>query len=206
MALVIPPGFAHVAVQMRHDLDPDPWYVTWGVDVTGLGGDVEAIAWHNMEGFAHAFAATISPTINVTGCEVVLGQDGGEPVRAFVAPRGPLTGTANDDRLPQNCALLVRKNTAVGGRRSRGRIFVPGVLAEVAVSPVGIISSGGLTSYQSYATQLLTNINTEDVAGNTPATPMFLLHSEGISLVPAPTEITTLTVDNVISTQRRRLR
>lgn len=206
MTLIIPPGFAHVAVELRHENDPDPWYVTFGVSTEFSGADPELIGETAMYAFHQGFQATMSPDLDVTGCAVTIGQDGGEPIITFVTPTTALGGSANDARLPQNCALLVRKNTNAGGRRNKGRMFVPGVLAEGAVSSTGIIDPGAVATYQGYAVAFYVALNDGIPGPAATSIPMFLLHSTGISAVIDPTEVSSLTVDNVISTQRRRLR
>lgn len=202
MALVIPPGYSHVGIQLRHDLDPEPWYVTYGLDTTGLAGELEDLGIDQMEAFIGAWGGSMSTQAQITGIDITVGQDGAEPVRAFIAAHANLDGSATGEHLPQNCALLVRKNTGLGGRRNRGRCFLPGILAEGQVSAVGIIAGQDMGTYDSLAQEWLDGING---GANSDAT-MVLLHSEGISDTPPPSVITSLTCDNVISTQRRRLR
>jgi hypothetical protein len=191
-------------VQLRHENDPEPWYITFGVDSSDAAGDPVAIGKAAMESFHAGFQSTLSPDVDITGCQVTVGQDGVEPVRSFVTPATALGGSAGDLRLPQNCALLVRKNTDIGGRRNRGRMFVPGILAEGAVSATGVITPAATITYLGYAENFFATL----LAGlpNSPALPMVVLHSSGISTVPSPTVVSSVTVDNVISTQRRRLR
>lgn len=203
MPLIIPPGFSHVALEFRHFADPDPWYCTYGIDSGAGGGDVLAMGLKQLTAWTGTLLHSQSPEVALTGVQITVGQDGAEPIRAYVASTIDRPGTSSEEKLPQNCALLIRKNTGVGGRRSRGRLFVPGALSEGNVSNVGIITPFTLGEHQDRAGDWLAELASAVVA---PATPMFLLHSTGISATIDPTEVTSLTVDGVISTQRRRLR
>lgn len=118
---------------------------------------------------------------------------------------GPLTGEASDIQdgimtggaMPPNCAVLIRKTTASGGRRNRGRMFVPPIYpAEGNVGQTGIIADTFVDSMQTWWTGFRTALVT---AGLQPV----IFHSQ----VPfTPTPDTSWIVQEVIATQRRRLR
>ena len=202
MALVIPPGFADVAIELRAVGDPTPWYCTYGVDISDAGGDIEAIGERQISAFS-LLMPDLHPDVTLTGVKLTIGQDGPDPVRQFVPALTTINGATPGAKLPQNCALLVRKNTAAGGRRSRGRMFVPLILGEAGVSNVGVISPDALNDYATSVNDFFGGLTAPITA---PGTPMVVLHSTGISAVPDPSVVTTLSCDNVISTQRRRLR
>lgn len=203
MGLIIPPGFAEIAMEIVNAGDPDPWYVTWGVDTDAADGDIVGVGLASIGSFDDSWLVQLSNDSRVTGCFVTLGQDGA-PIRQFVSNPATGQGTNSTAKLPQNCALLVRKNTGIGGRRSRGRFFLPGIVSEANVDNVGRISGGAMTEYQSAAdTQL---VLLADPVGAPPSTPMVVLHSSGNSAIIDPTPVVSLSVDSVISTQRRRLR
>lgn len=203
MSLVIPTGFGSAAIEMRNSGDPQSWYMTFGVDLTDRGGDYEAAAGDIALAWVNSFLDSFSTTTTFVGVDLKVGQDGGDPV--IVKWASGLSGTQTEPRLPQNCALLVTKNTALGGRKFRGRFFVPNVLPEDAVDNVGNISTGARTDYQLVANQLLAELALPTGVSPLPV-PMVLLHNQKIGGTPAPTPITSLFVDPVISTQRRRLR
>lgn len=100
---------------------------------------------------------------------------------------------------PPNVAALIRKHTAAAGRANRGRMFVPGV-TDSQLEDDGKFASGEYTSWLTAATGLFQDLTTASI-------PPFILHSPASGGgVPAPTAITSLTVDQLCSTQRRRLR
>jgi hypothetical protein len=110
----------------------------------------------------------------------------------------PFTGTAG--ALPQNSAFLIQKRSSLAGRRHRGRFYLPGV-GEGGTSPTGVLSAPDVVGInQDLAAWLLA------IQSSSYASEMVILHSTGISGAPSPTAVVSLNVDEVISTQRRRLR
>lgn len=107
-------------------------------------------------------------------------------------------GTLVDASVPSNCALIVKKNTALGGRRFRGRMFVPPIiLNEGAVDAAGNILTSPLASIQGNFDLWLAAMIADDWA------PVLFHQGAG---APAPTAITSFTCDSLIGTQRRRMR
>jgi hypothetical protein len=111
---------------------------------------------------------------------------------------GSFPGTLSDNVIPSNCAMIVTKNTALGGRRYRGRMFFPPIiLNEGAVDPAGNINSSPLASIQGNFDAWFDAL----IAGDWgPA-----LFHQGAG-APAPTGITSFTVESLCGTQRRRMR
>jgi len=106
--------------------------------------------------------------------------------------------------LPPNNNLLVKKSTNLGGRRGRGRCFIPWVVQDAACDEVGVIDPTSLSVRISDAESWLAVL-----AGTTPGTyesPMYLLHdSRGAGTEPAPTIVTGLTCPALIAVQNRRI-
>lgn len=129
------------------------------------------------------------------GCVAAFGTSGGDLVAQHLQHT---QGTVSDSPITSNCALLVRKNTALGGRRNRGRFFAPPTLLnEGAVDASGNISSSPLASLQTLWTNLFNGLATADLE------PQLFHQGAG---APAPTPVTSFTVDSLIATQRRRMR
>jgi hypothetical protein len=107
-------------------------------------------------------------------------------------------GTVSDSPITSNCALLVKKNTALGGRRNRGRFYAPPTfLNEGAVDASGNIAAGPLATLQTLWTNLFNELATADLE------PQLFHQGAG---APVPTPIVAFTVDPMIATQRRRMR
>jgi hypothetical protein len=92
----------------------------------------------------------------------------------------------------------VRKNTARGGRRGRGRIYLPWFIAEDGVDEVGLITPGTIGAIQAAMDVWRTKLVDFDL-------PMYVLHNSGISATGTPDQVTSLRVQGMIATQRRRL-
>jgi hypothetical protein len=203
MALVIPPGFAQASVEQRHDNDPDPWYCTFGVDLSGAGGDLAAAALNIANAWANNALPTQATAVSMTGVRLVVGQDGPDNLISFLPTNAQ--GQNTSAVLPQNCALLVDKTSALGGKKNRGRMFVPGGITEGDVSATGVLAASYRSALQGRFDDFLEGLENGQFTISTP-TPMVILHNSGAGATPAPTPVIALGVQATISTQRRRLR
>jgi hypothetical protein len=204
--LVIPPNFAQVAIELRLVNDPEPMFVTFGVSagtpVEGGGDFFGSTALVDIgTAFRTHFGAKMSSQYSVTGCKARIGTSG-EPLASEVPLS--LACTATGGAVPQNTAVLVRKLSALGGRRNRGRFFVPGAI-ETTIEPHGVMATGNIASWQTAADAFLAAVNGAGGVGN-----MVILHStEALPAPPGhpePTDVTALKVLELCATQRRRLR
>lgn len=108
----------------------------------------------------------------------------------------PITGSVDLPTLPVNCSSLFTKNTNAGGRRNKGRCYIPPCdYGEAVVSSTGVISPSQVGFIETRYGIALADLAS---AGLTPV----LFHSDG----GASTPITSLSMGSVIGTQRRRLR
>lgn len=108
------------------------------------------------------------------------------------------TGTA------PHTALLIRKHTALAGRRNVGRMYLPGVTEE-DIDQAGSVNSTYLAAAETAVDAffgLITQYNPEIVHSK-----QYDPEEEAVPPTPpAPTPITSLSVDNFCATQRRRLK
>lgn len=105
-------------------------------------------------------------------------------------------GSQGASSLPVNCAFLVRKTTTRGGRKGRGRMFLPPTRGgEDQVNIAGVLDPNlviGVTNACEAARVAMVT------AGVSPA----LLHEDGST----PNLISGLACASILGTQRRRLR
>lgn len=107
-----------------------------------------------------------------------------------------VVGTQSLDSIPANCAILVKKNTAEGGRRNRGRMFLPAVALQGSdVLPSGFLATGEQAARQAQLTAVYASMVGDEIQP-------VLFHSDG----GAATPITSLSVESQVATQRRRMR
>jgi len=108
-----------------------------------------------------------------------------------------VTGGSAVSRPPAQVAFLVRKSTARGGRKGRGRMFLPAaVIPEGEIDEAGKLQTATITREQPKLNGVLAQMNTLQV-------PAVLLHSDPIT---TPDTITALTLQSIVGSQRRRLR
>lgn len=108
----------------------------------------------------------------------------------------PIPGQVALPTVPINCSSLFTKNTSSGGRRNKGRAYIPPVdYGESNVSAAGQIDSTEIEAINERYEGMLARIVDFDLLPT-------LWHSDG----GAGTRITSLTLGSTIATQRRRLR
>jgi len=202
MALIIPVNYAHVLLPFKHaDLGRSA-AITYGINTFDTGGDYLQAANDQIVAFSNAWESELDSEVTIGPAILRVGQDGGDPltVEGSITSVGAETGAMN----PPNLSCLVKKQTALGGRRGRGRVFVPWVLQDASVDDVGQIESGSLAVRQADAITWLENLTDTGVVTN--ETPMYLLHdSRGSGTEPGPSLVTALVVPSLVGVQNRRI-
>lgn len=189
----VPDGYIDVFYGISVQGDSDLMGVTMGWAVGDIPTEEELLGHYNR------WVALVRPRLNTTLsfplCRASAGTLSGD-YTLEVAPDPVLAGTAGTAPLPNNCAVLVAKISTSGGRRNRGRMYIP-CPAETAVDGAGVLSTGERGAWQ---TAMNAWIEGEFTAGwGSPA----ILHQ---TPPYAPTTITNLVVRSKIATQRRRMR
>lgn len=103
-------------------------------------------------------------------------------------------GSATAAPTTPNVAFLAQKLTGLGGRKNRGRMYIPGV-SEDNVDGVGNVTSGKVASLDAALGVYVAD------AASFHFTPVILHNS-----LTAPTPFTGFSVSGLAATQRRRLR
>lgn len=203
MSLVIPATFAQVVMNFSHPSTPRQMSVTFGVEYDPLGPDAgvqiadrAAQAWVDS-----TLRDRTDSSITLASIDVTIGPTP-DPI-IFSKAYGTAGNTAFETP-PLNTALLVRKNSAVGGRANRGRFYWPGLLAETDVNEVGIINPASVTAIQTDFNAFFTELAAAAEPGQA-SLAMVVLHDED-SPATVPTPVTSLSVDGLAATQRRRMR
>lgn len=194
---IIPPGFADMALAITRAGDDRPYLVTWAIEIETPPFTVADLTeWADELATNVAFRAGLRTDERMLEIRATPGQDG-TPLQLSVPIDA--AGTSSADRLPQNCAGIISKRSAQGGRRNRGRMFWPS-LQEGSVDNVGVMATPQLTILNNIA-QSLYGLCEFGAPFNSAG--MVILHS----VPPAtPTPVTQVNVQPVIGTQRRRLR
>lgn len=195
---IIPPGFAFCQAEYVHTGTARHAMTTFGIDVASGTTDPDQVA---EEVYVAYWTATAVRLITDSGVSqlimnVAIGQDGSDPLVGTFTDAIP--GGVAQDSVPSNCAVLVHKRTARGGRRGRGRMYLPWAAPDNQVDDVGNLTVG----HQSDVSDSLEVFRTAlGLVGHS----LVLLHSTGLSVTGPPDPVTALVVDAKIATQRRRL-
>lgn len=188
----------HALVSMYHTLTnfPRPAVITFGVNNQENGPDevcdLADAAW-KAAGSLHTI---IDSGVKLTRVRVQAGTDGPDDITSDKTYATPATmlGTA----LPPNCAVLVHKITTRGGRRGRGRMFLPWAMQQGLAEEAGGLPGSEVVKMIAACGVFLGKLTDSGI-------PMVLLHQDGKSDPGFPNLVTNLRVDSRISTQRRRL-
>lgn len=195
--MFIPENFAQVNLKFTGDDLPT------GAEMTfGLRHDVAALTPLEVAQAVSQAWGTTAELFDYQTTQVsqdrVLVKFGPNDTGPSVEYSNPWNGSIAQDTVTANTAVLIRKTTAVGGRRGRGRMFMPG-LPENQVDGSGALN----TTYQA---GIQTSWNNFFDALEGADLPLYLLHSEGPAILVPPVPLTSLDVSATAATQRRRLR
>jgi hypothetical protein len=209
--MTIPSGFYQATV--RFDIGtsyPNGAAITFGGAVGAILNTPELVAAEiNAALDAAAFTGRMSDTTGYDSILVKFGPDETGP-SVLIGKTG--VGEIAEQTEPPQIAVLVQKNTNLGGRRGKGRFFWPGI-PETDVDTGGVMRSGVAASWQEMFDTFLDDLSSNDVAMHVlhdPSTHWVLVDGQPRrvpnvgSVPPAPTPVTSLTVKSVVATQRRR--
>lgn len=196
MGVIIPEGFGVAKMRWKILTAPDEMIVTCGYLSGGAQTaeeDSADISAAFRSGSAPGNAGKVSTKYQCVGVECTLMTATG-PVTGETVSR--ITGTGTGTPLTPNTSVLIKKITARGGRKGRGRMFAPGCgVSEIDVDENGIIGASDLNSLEISWDAFYT-------AWAALSCPPYLLHSDST----LPDAITSFEVEPLVATQRRRLR
>lgn len=188
--MTIPAGFAQVNWFFVGAALPRGAQVTLGLDVNPLDTPADvALMAHN------AVATNVVPIMSASVALLETMCKFGPDATGPSAVAGVQTvGGGSSSTVSPNVSVLVKKVTALGGRKNRGRFYWPGAI-DTEVGPEGLLDSTAVGNWADAMAALYDAL----IAGNT--TPE-VLHGDAT----APTEVTEFILDGTVATQRRRLR
>jgi hypothetical protein len=192
--MFIPAGYANVQFLM-HDTSNQHQYLT------AIGCHLEAADLEDVAaGMNSAFYGNLSPfignDIEAVATRVILGTSNPqEPVTVEVPSESG--GTSTSDSASPNVAILIKKQTAQGGRKNRGRMYIPKP-TEGGFDEAGVFSTGQYSALATAVGEMQADM--EAIVG---VDGLYVLHNLSTD---SPTLITNLVPDRMVATQRRRLR
>lgn len=189
----VPDGYADVFYGMAISGDTDLMGVTMAWAVGDIPSEEDLLGHYNRT--VALWRQWLHSSITFPLVRASIGTPSGDYTME-IAPDPVQSGANATSPAPNNCAILVAKISTSGGRRNRGRMYIP-CPAESQVDGAGVLT----TTYRGqWQTAMDDWIEGEALAGwGSPA----ILHQTGPT---APTTVTNLVVRSKIATQRRRLR
>lgn len=197
-----PPGFATCSYELRHSAMSRSAFLTFGVDVTETDPNAAAISLVAAFSSTGSLFTILDNSVQLQNTRVSIGTDGGEDIVGASPQLVACTGSFVSP--PPNVAVLVHKTTARGGRRGRGRMYIPWCLATASITEGGVVLTADVTRIQNAVIAWAAQVAT--LSG-----PVVLLHRPSGPEVTPPTTpgppnvVTGWRVDPLIATQRRRL-
>lgn len=188
----IPTGHSQVNLKFNGTGVPTGAEVTFGLDNTGSSLSALAIANLIDTNYVANLMAACNSHVELTG---ILVKNGPNDVGPFFEKGVAHVGANTSGDCIPNSAALVRKSTGLGGRKHRGRMFLP-FLGESDMDTGGFVSSSFLSGLQGAVDDFYNQLVSDDI-------PMSLLHADSLT---SPDAVAALTVEAQIATQRRRLR
>lgn len=176
--------------------DPDFMHCTMGFMATD--GETDPLV------LANRWNETIIDSAAYDAADMLTGWGRGTSLVNVRLPSGFVTvevgtavnGSAVGPTPSNNCAVLVRKQTLLGGRRNRGRYYLPPFqLPETEVDATGLLTTAIRNTIQAGATAWFNAFATNNLV------PM-LWHEDG----SLGAEITSFVVQPRLATQRTRMR
>lgn len=198
MPVVIPPGYALCSVEHWLADYPRPAVTTMGMKVLGtVDGAGNNVADQFFTAFSSAYLATMDTEVRLRNARAVVGQDGGDPL-VFTSASDMAGGQSRSSTAPA-LALMITKNTALGGRKNRGRFYFPWAMDDNAVGQNGAVLPAIVTNFATRSANFLADL--ENAGGTLGLLDgAVILHSDSTP----PTPITSLVPNPTIRTQRNR--
>lgn len=188
--MIIPAGYAQALCVFTGNGVPNGAAITFGID-------------HGVEPSANDVADRISTHVGAWVCGLQSSEIALTEVQVKFGPNntgltgvwsGSVVGGDGAGAGAAAVALLVQKRSDFGGRKNRGRFFIPGI-REARIEPGGHVDPTFLTSAQTSMTSLKVDLNSDGL-------PMVILHNAA----GTPTAVESLNVQSMVATQRRRQR
>lgn len=171
---------------------------------------VDAGAWANaLQGaFADNFKSVLDSEVVITRTLTLKG-DGTDVFTTGESTTAGVRGLRAGSSLPANCAVLGKKLTAFGGRKNRGRMYLPWTVVESHVDEMGGIDTGDIADNQAAFDGWLEDINgfttTQLAIANREYDRPWDVPGRRLVSVSHSGPVTAITVERTIATQRRRM-
>ncbi len=194
--MAIPLEFGEVWFQFQVTGDNEPMYshLAFGIAATVTQAAVDAgfTSWQTL------WKVRFPAAMVLVGGHVLEQTTAG--IRRWDSSIASVAGTGPGSLLPNNCATLAKKSTDLGGRRNRGRMYIPSP-NEADVDAPGIVTPAAILAWNVALAAIMPGGTTHTAFGF--LGDAVVLHETGSQ---TPATVTDLSCQPKIATQRRRMR
>lgn len=120
----------------------------------------------------------------------------------YIDASAVVAGSSAQADLPPQCAVLYSMKTALKGRSYRGRFYLPGPVQTDETD--GAWSAGAITAYTTILTQLLAVFGPSGSNGDWRLAVVSRFANKQKRTVPVSTQVTSISLDPLVATQRPR--
>jgi hypothetical protein len=200
-------GLVVVDQPLTHALVSHVAHVTFGLDNVGTS-NTQTIADDFQDAFNSAWTSLLDTDVTIEKPIIKLGDGSDVPFVAVAS--GPTVAGTNDIDVPApQTSVLIKKITALGGRRNRGRTYFPWIVGETGITEAGRLFGDIITNGQTAADAFLAALVTNE-------TPMCIVNRTILdNPTPPPAKyvaaftigeaVQQYNLEDVVATQRRRL-
>lgn len=203
MSVIIPEGYALLSYNMRARAANRPMAFTigvWNSTISSIEANLSAYEAGMVASGMPFSAARFSSDYQYLGMSATIGTESG-PIPWRVDRE--IDGTATIVPPPPNVSVLVRKRTTRGGKRGRGRWYMPCAwISENMIDHLGNIDAN-ISTVQGVVDDLIDGMAGADLVPQILHAPSKL---DPAAPVPPPTDILAMSVQRRVATQRKRLR
>jgi len=190
--VIIPNSYSQINLRFVGSSVPQGAEVVFGINPVGGSPDPADVAQVVGD---HWIAEVLFAQVDDIALGSVLCKNGPNATGASAEVAfGDVGGSASLGWTPQVSVLVQKRSNTFGGRKNRGRMYVPGYPEDTA-NQSGLIT-GSLAGLQAEYDAFLAALSASGL-------PMVILHNE---LADTPTVVDVLEVQSTIATQRRRVR
>jgi len=188
----------------KHDLLAREAVITFAANSSGGTNTAQQLAEDFQTLAANSFDDVLDQTVQLMRTTTLKGN-GTTAFTVGTSTSPARRGIPNNATVPSNTAVLVQKRTLLGGRRGRGRVYLPWFLPETQVDEIGGIS----TSQQGIVQLAMDNYyagygGVMMLAGRTYDLPWDNPNRQLLAVTSGPL-VNALVVSPIAATQRRRM-
>lgn len=200
MSLEVPTGYGLASIILEGPDGTQPYVTTIGVGLALELSPVQ-VANHVLWSYYDAFSDLTNDALRIDRVSLYVGDSTG-PSGSVDSTQDGGPGLRSGEMAPTAMSLILRKQTEGLGRQGRGRMFIPGVLADGDVTAAGRIEEASVDIFVAACANFYLNLL--GLGDEPEVVAPYLLHSEGSGV--APTLIESFGISPLVGWIRGRIR